>query len=148
VEKLKTIAPLDNFSDNDQDISSMRRQARPIYFVCAAVSPEAGLLIKMISATSTQQAIDEFHNQFLLLPQEVLGPFYKKRTRILETTRQLKFSNEVKKASFNGWIVNAFLLQEPSDQAYLVFLQREDGKLVTPPSGTITVPISELFFHS
>ena len=123
-----------------------RRVSRPIYFVCAAVDNQHNLITKMYAVTSQQEAIDLFEQQFLIQPQEILGPFYKKRTQILENTRVLKFSNQIKKGLFNGWIVNAFLLQEPIDHAFLVFIKREDGKKMSPPKGTITVPISDLRF--
>jgi hypothetical protein len=124
----------------------MRRTTRPIFFVCAAIAEPGDLIIKMILATSQQEAMELFKKEFFIPPQEILGPFYKKRTQILETTRTLKFSNQTKKAIYNGWIVNAFMLKEPIDQAYLVFIKREDGKKIPSPKGTITVPISELRF--
>ena len=123
-----------------------RRLTRPIYFVCAAVSQSGNLIVKMIQAISQREAIDHFDKEFSITPQEILGPFYKKRTQILETTRVLKFSNQAKRAIYNGWIVNAFMLKEPADQAYLVFIKREDGKKLPSPKGTITAPISELRF--
>jgi hypothetical protein len=124
----------------------MRRLTRQIYFVGAATDAQGNLIIKMIPSISQQEAIDLFVKEFSLSPQEILGPFYKKRTQILETTRTLKFSSKIKKALFNGWIVNAFLLKEPIDQAYLVFIKRQDGKKAPSPKGTITVPISDLRF--
>jgi hypothetical protein len=124
----------------------MRRTARPIYFVCAAVSGQATLIVKTIASASPIEAISIFEKEFSQAPQEVEGPFYKKRTQVLETTRTLKFSNQTKKALYNGWIVNAFLLKEPVDQAYLVFVKREDGKKIPFPKGIITVPIFYLRF--
>jgi hypothetical protein len=123
-----------------------RRLARPIFFVCAAATQQGDLIVKMIPANSQQEAMDLFVKEFSVSPQEVLGPFYKKRMQILETTRTLKFSSQTKKALYNGWIVNAFMLKEPVDQAYLVFVKREDGKKIPSPKGTITVPVSELRF--
>jgi hypothetical protein len=123
-----------------------RRNARPIYFVCAAVAGKGDLIVKMVLSSSQQEAMDIFRKDFSISPQEVLGPFYKKRMQILETTRTLKFSNQTKKALFNGWIVNAFMLKEPVDQAYLVFIKREDGKKIPFPKGTITAPVAELRF--
>lgn len=123
-----------------------KRLARPIYFVCAAVSQQHDLIVKTIASASPKGAMDAFESEFSLSPQEVLGPFYKKRTQILETTRTLKFSNQNKKAIYNGWIVNAFLLKEPVDQAFLIFIKREDGKKLPFPKGTITAPTSDLRF--
>jgi len=76
----------------------------------------------------------------------VLGPFFKKRAQVLENTRSLKFTNQNKKAIYNEWYVNAFMLKEPENQAYLVFIRRVDDKKLPPPKGTITVPISDLRF--
>ena len=123
-----------------------RRLTRPIFFVCATVTEQRDLIVKMVPANSQQEAMDLFGKEFSVSPQEVLGPFYKKRMQILETTRTLKFSSQTKKALYNGWIVNAFMLKEPIDQAYLVFVKREDGKKLPSPKGTITVPVSELRF--
>lgn len=81
-----------------------------------------------------------------MTPKEILGPFYKKRAQVIENTRSLKFSNQTKKAVYNDWMVNAFLLKEPENQAYLVFIKRVDDKKLPIPKGTITVPISDLRF--
>jgi len=123
-----------------------KRLARPIYFVCASASKQGDLIIKTIASSSPKEAMDIFEKEFSVPPQEVLGPFYKKRTQILETTRTLKFTNQNKKAIYNGWIVNAFMLKEPADQAFLIFVKREDGKKIPLPTGTITAPISDLRF--
>lgn len=124
----------------------MRRTARPVYFVGAAVATNGSLLLKTLPANCPQEAMESFQQEFGLPPQEILGPFYKKRRQIIETTRTLKFSNQIKKAIYNGWVVNAFLLTEPLNQAYLVFVKRQDGQKIAFPQGTITVPISDLRF--
>lgn len=121
-----------------------RRHSRPIYFVCCASSPDGDLIAKTIQATALSDAIEAFKKEFSLAPQQSFGPFYKKRTQILEKTRELKFTNECKKAEYNGWMVNAFFLKMPEDQAYLVFVKRMDGKKLPIPKGAITVPVSEL----
>jgi hypothetical protein len=123
-----------------------RRTARPIFFVCAAVSEEGVLVTKLIESTSPGEASQKFEETNSIKPQEVLGPFYKKRTQIIESTRVLKFSNETKPAIYNDWVVNAFMLKEPENHAYLVFIRRADGKKQPLPKGTITVPVSELRF--
>lgn len=121
-----------------------RRTSRPIYFVCAAATPEGDLIARTIQATALGDAIESFKKEFDLAPQQSFGPFYKKRTQIIEKTRELKFTNECKKAIYNDWLVNAFFLKMPADQAYLVFVKRMDGKKLPIPKGTITVPVSEL----
>lgn len=123
----------------------MRREPRhrPIYFVCAAING-GDLICKTIQAVGVNEAIEAFKQEFSIAPQQSFGPFYKKRTQIMEKTRELKFGNQCKKAEYNGWLVNAFFLEVPADQAYLVFLKRMDGKKLPIPKGTITVPVSEL----
>ena len=120
----------------------MRRKERPIFFVCVGQTDR--LITKTIQAATQEEAIELFKNEFSVKPIEALGPFYKKRIQIAKDTRNLKFTNQVKKAVFNGWIVNAFILSEPTDQAFLVFIKRQDGKKMPSPKGTITVPLTQL----
>jgi hypothetical protein len=122
-----------------------RRVARPIFFVCAAVS-QGELVTKIVQAASQNEAASLFEKETSVLPKEVMGPFYKKRTQILETTRNLKFSGENRKSVYNDWVVNAMLLKEPENHAYLVFIERVDGKKQPAPKGTIVVPVSDLRF--
>jgi hypothetical protein len=122
-----------------------RKRIRPLIFVCAAIL-NGELLTKSIIANNNSEAIELFTEQFGVAPKEILGPFLKKRVKVVESTKILKFSNQTKKAIYNDWIVNAFILIEPPDQAYLVFIRRTDNKKATLPAGTITVPISELRF--
>jgi len=121
-----------------------RRHSRPTYFVCSAIDFDGNLQSKTILANSVNEAIDLYKKEFYLSPQETFGPFYKKRTQVIENTRELKFTNIIKKASYNNWIVNAFFLSIPENHAYLVFVKREDNKKITIPKGTIVVPVSEL----
>lgn len=122
----------------------MRNGPRPVVFVCAALSEVGALLTKVVTAQTPDEASKLFNEQFGVSPQEVMGPFFKKRAQVLETTRELKFTNQTKKAIYDGWVVNAFVLKEPENQAYLVFIKREDGKSMPTPKGVITVPISDL----
>jgi len=124
----------------------MRSGPRPVVFVCAAISEQGNLLTKVIAASSQDEAGKIFSEHYGVSAQEVLGPFFKKRHQVLEVTRELKFTNQSKKAVYNGWLVNAFLLKEPENQAYLVFIKREDGKPLPIPKGNITVPLSDLRF--
>jgi hypothetical protein len=122
-----------------------RKGARQLVFVCASII-NGELITKIIPATSTLEARDCFKKQFSCDPQEVMGPFFKKKTQVIETTRVLKFSNQAKKAIYNDWMVNAFLLTDPVDWAFLVFIKRADDKKMPLPKGTITVPITDLRF--
>lgn len=123
-----------------------RKGARPTVFVCAALGSGGELLTKVIPATSPTEASNVFVETFRVQPKEVMGPFFKKRAQVLENTRILKFTNQTKKAVYDDWVVNAFLLKEPENQAYLVFIKRVDDKKVPAPKGTITVPVSDLRF--
>lgn len=121
----------------------MKKGTREIVFVCSAIINNL-LTNKIIPAASPNEAADLFFNEFNVRPQESLGPFYKKRTQVIETTRTLKLTNQSKKAIYEDWLVNAFYLQEPEGYAYLVFLKRTDNKKIPPPKGVVTVPISNL----
>jgi hypothetical protein len=123
-----------------------RRGARQVYFVCASVSPNGELLTQVVPASSPGDASRMYEQKHHHVPRQIMGPFYKKRAQVLESTRVLKFTNETKKAQYNDWLVNAFILKEPADQAYLVFIKRLDDKKLPTPKGTITVPVSELRF--
>jgi hypothetical protein len=123
-----------------------RKGPRQLVFVCASIASNGDLLTKIIPAASPAEATQMFTDQFSIAPKEVLGPFFKKRAQVLEITRELKFTNQNRKAIYNDWIVTAFILKEPEDQAYLVFIKRVDDKKLPTPKGTITVPVSDLRF--
>ena len=124
-----------------------RRGARQIFFVCIGMDSSKGEFVsKVIPSDSPKDASTAFHQETQLEAKEVLGPFFKKRAQVVESSRVLKFTNQIRKAVYNDWHVNAFILQEPENQAYLVFLKRVDDKKLPTPKGTITVPISELRF--
>jgi hypothetical protein len=124
-----------------------RKGPRPQVFVCASISVTGELITKVIPASSQAEAIELFTKQHAHAPKDVLGPFFKKRAQIIEKTRTLKFlPNQTKKAIYDDWLVNAFMLTEPVDQAYLVFIKRVDNKSLPKPQGTITVPVSDLRF--
>jgi hypothetical protein len=123
-----------------------RRGARPIIFVCSGIS-NGKLISEMVLAKTQSDASALFLKEYSVEAQIILGPFYKKSTQVLEVTRSLKFANhQIRKATYNEWMVNAFTLSEPADHAYIVFIKRLDDKKVPFPKGTITVPISELRF--
>jgi len=115
-------------------------------FVCATVTKDGDLITEVISANSPEEATQKFQEKFSEDPKSILGPFFKKKAQVLENTRRLKFTNQNKKAIYNEWIVNAFMLKEPENQAYLVFIKRVDDKKMPLPKGTITVPVSDLRF--
>lgn len=122
-----------------------KRGARQVVFVCASLLDNQ-LITKILPANSPDEARELFAEQYHHTPKEILGPFFKKRTQIIDKNRVLKFSNQTKKAIYGDWIVNAILLVDPIDQAYLVFTKRVDGKKMTLPRGIITAPVSDLKF--
>ena len=126
-------------------VHNLKRRHRAIFFVCAAVSSSDNqLIIQDIIADSLTEASQLFQKQFSLTPQEIKGPFYKKRKRIEEPPQIIRFSNEKKLAQYENWNVRAFILAEPLHCAYLIFLSRIDGKITQTPKGTHIVPISQL----
>lgn len=120
-----------------------KKGARQTVFVCISIN-EGKLLSKIIPSDSVENASSLFFEQEKIKPQEILGPFYKKRTKILETTRVVKFGNISKKAIYDNWMVNALYLKEPENHAFLIFLKRIDDKKVPAPTGTVIVPIADL----
>jgi hypothetical protein len=126
-----------------------RRHAREIYFVCSSISNSKDLISQIIPSQTPAEASALFLEQNHLDAQIVHGPFYKKKTQVLETTRSLQFASpDFKKAEYNGWLVNAFTLVEPANHAYLIFLKRIDGKNIPTPKGTFIAPISDLRFNN
>lgn len=121
-----------------------RREARPIIFVCAVISHEGELVIDSIVASKQEEAISIFKEKYCIAPSSILGPFYRKKTQVINNTTSMKFTNTIKKAEYNGWLVNAIFLSDPENQAYLVFIKRIDNKKITPPQGTVIVPILNL----
>jgi len=120
------------------------KRARPIVYVCVGIH-DNNLLSKIVTATSVQEAEQNFSDTYGVKPKDILGPFYKVKTKVLESDRVLRFAdNKPKKAIYKDWIVNAFLLSEPEDHAYLIFVKRIDDKKIPLPKGTITAPIYDL----
>lgn len=122
--------------------------SRPIFFVCIGNSiGKSNFISKTIQANSQDEASTLFLNQTGIKAEVIHGPFRKKRAQVIENTRELKFSTEQKKAIYDDWEVNAILLKEPENHAYLVFIKRVDGKKQPIPKGTVVVPISNLRFN-
>lgn len=124
-----------------------KRGPRPVVFVCIAIEPKSGDIVsRVIQATSQKEAASLFSDQTGLEMKVVHGPFRPKRAQVMLNTRTLKFTNEQKRAIYEGWEVNAMILKEPENCAYLFFLKRIDGKKQQAPQGTIVVPVSDLRF--
>lgn len=122
----------------------IRKGARPIFFVCAAVSDTNELVMKTIQASSPKEAASLFSETTGFKAKDISGPFMKKRAQVIENTRTLKFSDKTQSAIYNNWIVDAFFLKEPENHAYLVFIKRIDNLKQPSPKGTIIVPIADL----
>lgn len=121
------------------------RKNRQVVYVCIGLSDDTEIISKIIEAESVEVAAAAFEDEFKLKPREVLGPFFKKKMQILENTVELKFStSSFIKAEYNDWLVNAFLLEEPQQHAYLVFISHLHNKKISFPKGTIVVPVSQL----
>ena len=114
-------------------------------FVCAGLK-NGDLVIKSISSALKDEASNLFLQEFGILPQEILGPFNKKHVKKQPLVQELKFTNQKRKAIYNDWVVNAFILQQPIDQAYLIFIKRADNQKIPFPKGTTIVPINDLRF--
>lgn len=124
-----------------------KRGPRPVVFVCIGNDPEKSDFTSMVvQATSQNEAASFFFEQTGLKAKTIHGPFRPKRAQVIENTRTLKFTDQSRKAVYNDWEVNALILKEPENHAYLIFLKRVDDKKVPSPKGTIVVPISDLRF--
>lgn len=122
-----------------------RRKKRPIYFVCSNIINN-DLVSDPIVAESVTEASDIFFEKYQNKPKVVHGPFYKKRIEQIIISTPFKVTNQLKKAHYNEWLVNAFILKEPENSALLIFLQRLDDKKIPSPKGTTIVPITDLRF--
>jgi hypothetical protein len=63
---------------------------------------------------------------------------------LVSAPQALRFTDQVRKAEYQGWLVNASYLAYPKDHAFLLFVRRLDGKKQVAPKGTTIVPIKEL----
>lgn len=123
----------------------MIKISKPIVFVCVGII-ENNLIAKTITAASKDAAISIFIDQYHNPPNDVLGPFFEKKSQIVEPGKVVKFSNQTKKAVYCDWLVNAMMLTDPPNKAFLIFIKRIDGRKMKVPTGNITVPINDLRF--
>lgn len=123
---------------------------RSVVFVCSVyVTETCKLLSKIITAESHSAAMELFELEHGIIPQEILGPF-KKVNPLSDDKKEVsvvKFtSDKPRRAIYENWLVNAFLLLEPANTAYLIFLNRTDNKKVPYPKGTFLVSTYNLRF--
>lgn len=115
----------------------MRRKARAIIYVCSAVKDNT-LVSKMIESASVEDSYSLFEKENGIKPQIVLGPFYKKKTGILDKNFDIKFKfGPNKQAIYNGWHVTAMPLLSPLDSVYLLFNKRVDGLKTQKPHAMV-----------
>jgi len=122
----------------------MRQRARPIIFVCSSVTVGNELLSKMVEAKNIDEAYSLFEQENGIKPQIVLGPFYKKRTAVLDKNCNVQFKpNQSTRGIHNGWHVTVIPLSNPPDSVYLLYDRRVDGQKIPKPNLNI-VKIKEL----
>lgn len=120
---------------------------RKLVFVCVGLESIGKIVSHEVVARTSQEAFQQFLSLTGINADAIHGP-YRPRKQITspdkpkETT--FRFSDQVKKASYNGWEVNACLLQEPIDHAFLIFIKRIDGKKQAAPKGSVVVPLTDL----
>ena len=124
----------------------MSRAAQKIVFVCSSLI-DGNLINKIIEAKTLNEASLLFYGDYKVEPQQILGPFAKKKIKPIDSSNiPLIFSADTKRAYYNDWLVNAFILKEPKNYSYLIFVKRLDDSNKSPPKGTIIIPNSELRF--
>lgn len=121
------------------------KQKRDTFFVCSAIL-HGEIIQRTIEAVDFSTARKSFEDNEKIFPTVITGPFFKKRGLDQECFQNLKFTGTSKKAIFEGWEVNAQLLLEPKNTAYLFFKRRIDGKNVSQPDGHVIVDVNNLRF--
>jgi hypothetical protein len=115
----------------------MRRKARSVIYVCSAIK-ENNLISKMIESSSIEESYSIFEKDNGIKPQVVLGPFFKKKTGILNKNFDIKFKfGQNKQGIYNGWHVTAMPLLNPEDSVYLLYNKRIDGQKVQKPQAMV-----------
>jgi hypothetical protein len=125
-----------------------RRNKRRSVFVCLGLK-DGKLLSEEISEFSKLVASAQFFQHHGIRAEIIYGPFRQRRTkRVPDNNRTIRFTDQVKKAEYQGWLVNASILSEPEGHAFLLFLSRLDGKKQLVPKGSVIVPIEDLKVES
>lgn len=121
----------------------MQRKSRSVFFVCSAIKNNV-LLSKMIEEPTVEGSCFIFEKEFKIKPHIVYGPFYKKKSGILDKNFDIKFKfGPNKHGIYNGWYITAMPLLNPPDSAYLLYNKRVDGQRVSKPSA-IVIKIKEI----
>ena len=117
---------------------------RDVYFICSAIDLNNRLISESIIASSSDEATNVFNKKYLINPEIIHGPFYKKRSSYEKTHGKIIFNGASYKAMYNGWIVNAFELLEPKDKVFLVFIKCLEKSNFSVPKDKFIIPISEI----
>lgn len=120
-----------------------KKGPRPIEYVCSGLVNSKSVSKSIVSNTS-EDAIKQFQTEFGQEPDNVHGPYHRKREGVLDNTRQIEFSGERIKAIYKDWHVIASILNYPKNSAYLLFDKRVDGKKSPKPAGTFIIKLEEI----
>lgn len=120
-----------------------KKGPRQIEFVCCALV-DGRSVSKSIEVDSSEEAICLFQKEFNVEPENIHGPYYRKRAGVLDNSREIEFSGERIKAIYRDWVVIASILKHPKNSAYLLFDKRVDGKKAPKPSGTFIIKMEEI----
>lgn len=120
-----------------------KKGPRQTVYVCCSVI-DGKLISKMIESDNSEDAMLVFFKDNNVKAQVVHGPFFIKRAGVMDNTREVVFSGSSKRAIYKEWHVNALLLKDPENSAYLLFDRRVDGKKIPKPTGTFVVHVDEL----
>ncbi len=120
------------------------RTKKPKIFICVGLIDNKIIADSML-ISSVDEAKEQFTNKYGYCPDKILGPYLSPKK--IEHEKVLRFaSHKSQKAIYNDWLVNAFLLHDPQDHAYLIFVKKTDDVSAIPPKGTTIVPIQDLRF--
>lgn len=120
-----------------------KKGPRPTVYFCAS-AVDNKIISKMIEADNSEIAIKTFEVETGIKVQVIHGPCFMKRAGILDNTRDIKFAGSSKRCIYKDWVVNALLLKNPENSAYLLFDKRVDEKKMPKPTGTFVVHLDEL----
>lgn len=126
----------------------MSNKRNSALFACSAILSNK-LICETVEAVSLEDSAKIFAEKYGIVPENTQGPFTGRvRNKIIKCEKVLKFcSSQPRKAIYEDWIVNAFLLSEPIDHAYLIFIGKVNGEKTPFPKGTMNiVPLSTLRF--
>lgn len=124
----------------------MKKGSRKTLFVCSAYdNSKKQLISKAVEADTRDSAVSSFKDQNSIDAEIILGPFFLKKTNVLNQEINIKFSGESKKAIYNDWYVKAMMLSHPNEFAYVFYDKRIDDKKAQKPVSNL-VRIEELKF--